>query len=602
MIPTTVPLEKPDSEPFLGVERSLGGRRWYGRGGDERLALTLSQRLGLPEIIGRLLAARGVGIEDADSFLSPTLKNSLPDPSSFKDMDKAAARLAQAVMAGEKIGIFGDYDVDGATSSALLNRYFTALGLPPRIYIPDRMKEGYGPNAAALLRLKGEGVSLVVTVDCGATAHEPLQAAADAGLDIVVCDHHVGEPRLPPAVAVVNPNRFDEETPHRNLAAVGVAFMMAVATNRALRQQGWFASSERREPNLLQWLDIVALGTVCDVVPLTGVNRALVAQGLTVLRQRRNAGLVALSDIAGVKETPDAFHLGYILGPRVNAGGRVGEAGMGSRLLACDDPGEAAAMAATLHGFNDERRAIEAQVLEEAIAQVEAGDAACDHLVFAAGEGWHPGVIGIVASRLKERYNRPACVVAIDEDGVSKGSGRSMPGIALGDIVIAARQAGLLMNGGGHAMAAGFTAEAARLEELRAFLAARIRDGAGEGRLVPTMGMDGALDVLGATVELVQTVARLGPFGAGNSEPRFTISPARIAKADLVGENHVRLILTGPSGGRLKAIAFRCAETEMGQTLLSHAGRFFHIAGHLRLDTWQGNEGVQLVIDDVAIC
>ncbi len=587
---------------FLGVERSLGGRRWMQRGGGAadaaRLGLALAQRLDLPEIIGRLLAQRGVGIEDAERFLTPTLRDFLPDPSSFLDMDTAADRLARAVRDGERIAIFGDYDVDGATSSALLHRFFSAVGAPPLIYIPDRMAEGYGPNAPALLSLKQQGARVVITVDCGATAHDPLAAAAEAGLDVIVCDHHVGEPRLPPAHAVVNPNRLDEPTEHRHLAAVGVAFLLAVAVNRALRASGWYGK-DRAEPNLLSWLDIVALGTVADVVPLHGVNRALVAQGLQVMRKRQNVGIAALADVAGVKEAVDSYHLGYILGPRVNAGGRVGRSDLGARLLSCDDPEEARALALELHRYNDERRAIEQMVLQDAIEQVER-DGAHEHLVFAAGQGWHPGVIGIVAARLKERYNRPACVVAVDDAGIGKGSGRSVPGVGLGEAVIAARQAGLLINGGGHAMAAGFTVAADQRDALAAFLAERIGHQLAGGALVPTLTLDGVLEPQAATADLVATLARLGPFGQGNSEPRFAITPARIVKADVVGDSHVRCILTGPAGGRLKAIAFRALDSDLGPALLAHNGAAFHIAGHLRLDTWQGNEQAQLMIDDAA--
>src|SRR5579872_7478848 len=379
-------------------------------------------------------------------------------------------------MGGETIAIFGDYDVDGATSAALLQRFLTACGAHVLVYIPDRQSEGYGPNAPALLRLKERGAKVVVTVDCGATAHAPLSEAAAAGLDVIVADHHVGEPTLPPAFAVVNPNRFDETSPHGVLAAVGVSFLLAIAVNRALKQRNWFA--DRAPPDLLQWLDLVALGTICDVVPLTGVNRALVAQGLKVLRRRSNPGLAALADVAGVGERLDAYHAGFILGPRVNAGGRVGRADFGVRLLASDDPGEVKGLAGHLHAYNAERRDIEARVLAQAIDQVE-GLGAPAPILFVAGEGWHAGVIGIVASRLRERYNRPACVVAV-ADGIGKGSGRSVPGLALGDAVIAARQAGLLINGGGHAMAAGFTVARDRLLPLRDFLAARVTEVLGE--------------------------------------------------------------------------------------------------------------------------
>ena len=413
---------------FLGVERSLTGRRWQMRPGDARLAATLSQRFALPEVIGRVLAARGIGLDEAPDFLAPTLKALLPDPSHLKDMDRAAERVARAVMAGEPIGIFGDYDVDGATSSALLATALGAAGGRSEIHIPDRLAEGYGPNLPALLALKAKGCGVVVTVDCGTTAFDPLEAAAAAGLDVVVVDHHEAEAGLPRAYAVVNPNRLDEDSPHGHLAAVGVAFLLAVAVCRSLRQAGWFAG--RPEPDLKRVLDLVALGTVCDVVPLAGVNRALVTQGLKVMARRGNVGLAALADVAGVREAPDAYHLGYVLGPRVNAGGRVGEAALGSRLLCCEDPAAAADMARRLDGYNKERQEIEAAVLLEAIEQVESRPDDGLPLVLAAGEGWHPGVIGIVAGRLKERYGRPACVVAFDGE-TGKGSGRSITGLDL---------------------------------------------------------------------------------------------------------------------------------------------------------------------------
>ncbi|MGE5504957.1 MAG: single-stranded-DNA-specific exonuclease RecJ [Actinomycetota bacterium] len=577
---------------FLGVERSLTGRRWQVRSGDERTALALSQRLALPEVVGRVLAARGIGLDEAERFLDPTLRDLLPDPSHLKDMDAAADRIAAAVEDGETIGIFGDYDVDGATSSALLNNVLTACGAKVRVYIPDRVREGYGPNAPALLKLKNEGVSVVVTVDCGTTAFAALEAAADAGLDMIVVDHHAGEATQPAALAVVNPNRIDETSPHGHLAAVGVAFLLAVAVNRTLKARG------RRVPDLMQWLDLVALGTVCDVVPLVGVNRALVAQGLKVMARRGNVGLAALADVAGVKERPDAYHLGYVLGPRVNAGGRVGEAELGTRLLSTDDPAEAAEIARRLDGYNKDRQDIEAAVLLDAIEQVEGRPDDGLPLLLAAGENWHPGVIGIVAGRLKERYNRPACVVAL-EGGVGKGSGRSVAGLDLGAAVIAARQAGILQAGGGHAMAAGFTVARERLAEFRTFLAERLQAQLA-GELVPVLELDGALDAAGATVPLVETLKQLGPFGAGNAEPRFAVAGARVVKADVVGSGHVRCILAGAGGSRLKAIAFRAADEELGHALLSSAGAAFHLAGTLRLDSWQGNTSVQLVIEDGA--
>jgi len=565
----------------------------------ERQALALSQRLGLPDAVARVLAARGVDTDQAPGFLAPTLREHLPDPAHLLGMAAAVERLVRAVQKDELVAIFGDYDVDGATSSALLQRFLTALGARVRVYIPDRMVEGYGPNLPALSRLKDEGASLVITVDCGITAHEPLAGAATIGLDVIVVDHHVAEPALPTAVAIINPNRLDETSPHRQLAAVGVAFLLAVAVNRRMRELKWFDGTDRTPPDLLRWLDLVALGTVCDVVPLIGVNRALVAQGIKVLAQRGNPGLVALADAAGLDSTPGAYHLGFILGPRVNAGGRVGRAEYGARLLASEDPDEAKRLAGELNRFNEERRAIEAAVLDQAIAVVEAEDRRDTSLVFVAGEGWHPGVIGIVASRLRERYNRPACVVALDR-GIGKGSGRSVSGVALGPAVIAARQAGLLVNGGGHAMAAGFTVEAGQIRPLRQFLSARIADQLAGAPLVPMLGLDGVVEPRAATADLVAALAKIGPFGPGNAEPRFALPAVRVMKADVVGTDHVRCFIAGGDGARLKAIAFRALDGPLGRALLQSGGLAMHIAGHLRADDWQGRAGVQLLIDDAA--
>src|SRR5277367_6386777 len=484
----------------LGVGQSICGRRWRWRGGDAQAGQEIAERLALPEIVGRLLAQRGIDLDHAPGFLQPRLREQLPNPSHLRDMDAAAARLVRAVRDDETIAIFGDYDVDGATSAALLARFFAAVGTRTRIYVPDRLREGYGPNSAALLRLRAEGVGVVFTVDCGTTAHLPLAAAAESGLDIIVVDHHVAEPLLPRAAALINPNRLDEESPHGSLAAVGVAFLLVVAVNRALRRAGWYQSG-RTEPDLLGWLDLVALGTVCDVVPLTGLNRALVAQGIRVARRSANPGMAALAAIAGLKEPVDAYHLGFVLGPRVNAGGRVGESDLGARLLATDDPDQAAELAARLDAHNRERRDIEARTLTAAIAMVEAAPQA-PVLTFAAAADWHPGVIGIVAARLKERYERPALVVAI-ADGIGRGSGRSIPGLPLGPAVIAARQAGLLINGGGHAMAAGFTVAADKLAALREFLVERLGNGLDRECLVPELVVDGALSAAAAQSELI---------------------------------------------------------------------------------------------------
>ena len=584
---------------MLGVERSVCGRRWRLRGGDDQVGQAIAERLALPEILGRLLAQRGVDLDHAPGFLAPRLRDQLPDPSHLRDMEAAAARLVRAVRAGETIAIFGDYDVDGATSAALLTRFFAAAGAPTRIYVPDRLREGYGPSTPALLGLRDEGLQVVVTVDCGTTAHQPLADAAAAGLEVIVIDHHVAEPLLPRATAIVNPNRLDETSPHGGLAAVGVAFLLVVAVNRALRQAGWYSGADRAEPDLLGWLDLVALGTVCDVVPLAGLNRALVAQGIKVARRNANPGLAALAVVAGVNEPLDAYHLGFVIGPRVNAGGRVGAADLGARLLATDDPDLAAELAGRLDVHNRERRDIEARTLEAAIAMVE-GAAQSPVLVFAAAENWHPGVIGIVAARLKERYERPACVVAL-ADGIGKGSGRSITGLPLGPAVIAARQAGLLINGGGHAMAAGFTVAAENLDALREFLAQRLGDGLDREQLVPELRIDGVLSIAAAQCELIDHIAKLAPFGAANPEPRFVFPGVRVVHAEPVGSGHLRCTLADPLDQvRLRAIAFRVAGTPLGQFLAETRGAAIHVAGHLRRDSWRGGDAVQLAIDDAA--
>lgn len=584
----------------LEVMRSLSERTWRQRPAEDRVALALSQRLGVPDIVGRVLAGRGVGIDEGEGFLNPTLKSALPDPSRLRDMDKAADRLADAVSGGERVAVFGDYDVDGATSAALLRRYFAAIGVDLTVYIPDRQKEGYGPNAPALLALREQGIAVVVTVDCGIAAFEPLQRAADAGLDVIVVDHHQAEPRLPTACAVVNPNRLDDDSGLGQLAAVGVSFLLVVALNRALRQRGWFTDpGRRREPNLLQWLDLVALGTVCDVVPLTGLNRVLVAQGLKVAAARSNPGLAALSDLANMDQRPGTYHLGFVFGPRLNAGGRVGNSHLGAKLLSTDDMDEARAIAAKLDEFNMQRREIEAAIQTQAMDRVEADGGGGKPLLFLSDRRWHQGVIGIVASRLKDRFRRPTIVIAIEGD-VGRGSGRSVPGVDLGAAVTAAKQAGLLLAGGGHAMAAGLTVAVDKLAELEVFLTARVAPAMAGQPQRHEISLDGVLTVSGASRDLFDTLEGAGPYGAGHPEPRFAIANAEVVKADLVGQNHVRLVMAGPRGGRLKGIAFGVADSPLGQALLSARGRALHVAGHLRADDWQGRRGVQLFIEDAA--
>ncbi len=582
--------------PVLGVERSATGRRWIWRQGDARTGLGIAQRLGLPELVGRLLAARGVGLDDAASFLEPTLRALMPDPSTLRDMDVAAARLADAVRRGESVAVFGDYDVDGACSGALMVRLLRELGCRVTHYVPDRLNEGYGPNPAAISTLCDRGATLIVTVDCGIAAEAAL-AVAHNRADVVILDHHKAEGPVPRVRAAVNPNRLDCDSGLRTLCAAGVAFLAAVATLRELRRRGHFAATA--EPDLRGYLDLVALATVCDVMPLTGLNRALVTQGLKVMARRDRAGIAALLEVAQAKDSPSAHTLGFLLGPRINASGRIHEADLGLRLLVEDDPVEARVMAETLDAVNKRRQEVEADVLTAAFeaAQIQADRG--HPVILVSGEGWHPGVVGIVAGRIKEKFNRPACVAGLAA-GLAKGSGRSVPGIDLGAAIIAARQAGLLETGGGHAMAAGFSFLAGRGAEVHAFLDERLS----HASALPSaadLPVEGSLAVPAATVAMAQDISRLAPFGAGNDEPVFALGRARVVRADRVGKegNTVRAFLEGEGGGgRLKAICFRAKDGPLAQALLG--GGHLHLAGHLRAESWNDNLSVSLHVVDAA--
>ena len=593
------------SQSVLGVERSLSGKTWRWRGGNMDLSGTSTQGPGgLDDIVTQLLLSRGVDRDDLARHRTPSLRAFLPDPSEFRDMDAAAERLAQAVLTGETVTVYGDYDVDGATSAALLILLLRSLGRDAHYYIPDRLLEGYGPSGEALVRIAGDGSSLIVTVDCGAMAHEALAMAHDAGVDVIVVDHHKCSAELPRAAALVNPNRLDEgviAAAHGHLAAVGVAFLLAVATVRALRRRDWFKAQGRSEPDLFSLLDLVALGTVADVAALHGLNRAMVAQGLKVMAKRENIGMAALIDASRLSRAPTCSDLGFALGPRINAGGRVGESTLGVRLLTTRDPDEAREIAAQLSRLNDERRAIEQIVQEEAEAQI-----ASQHnraVLVLAGRDWHPGVIGIVAGRIKEKTGKPALVIALNanEAGHGKGSGRSISGVDLGAAIIAAREEGLLIAGGGHAMAAGITVSPDKLGALCDWLDARLGRAvadAGEGR---ALLLDLALAPAGLTPELVATLDDAGPFGMGWPGPKVAVGPVRLVKAEVVGTDHVRVIASGPDGGRIKAIAFRSAESDMGQALLHAAqGRRLWLAGRAKIDDWGARPQAELILDDAA--
>ena len=558
----------------------------------------IAQRAGVPEIVGRLLAARGIGVEQAADFLDPTLRALLPDPSRLTDMDAAAERLADAAQRGETVGVFGDYDVDGAASAALMTTLLRALGCPVVTHVPDRMTEGYGPNAPALRGLVAHGARLIVCVDCGTAAADAL-AALEGQAEAIVLDHHKAEGPPPPIRATVNPNRLDDASGCGLMCAAAVAFLTAVATVRCLRRRGFFAA--RAEPDLMALLDLVALATVCDVMPLTGVNRALVAQGLKVMARRARPGIAALLAVAQKNGVPTAMTCGFALGPRINAAGRIAEADLGLRLLLCADPTEAAALAERLDAVNRQRQEVEATILDaafrEAGAQAEAGRAA----LVVGGAGWHPGVVGIVAGRIKEKFNRPSCVAGI-ADGVAKGSGRSVPGIDLGAAVIAARQAGLLATGGGHAMAAGFSLPASGLAAFAAFLDERLAAAASLPAAADLV-VEGALAVSGATAELAAQVGRLAPFGAGNEEPIFVLRHARVVRADRVGREGtvIRSFIEGEGGGpRLKAMLFRARDGALAERLMGRDGVPLHLAGQLRLEEWNGTTSVGFAIVDAA--
>ena len=574
----------------LGVERSILGQPW-------RWRATAADNLAPHDLVTQLLLARGCTPEALDDHRSPSIRAFMPDPSIFRDMDAAADRLADAVERGESIAIFGDYDVDGATSAALVILLLRALGLEARGYIPDRLLEGYGPTAAAMTRLAHEGASLIVTVDCGAQAFDALAAARAAPVDVIVVDHHQCASELPLAHAVVNPNRLDEGegAAHGHLAAVGVAFLLGAALVRTLRSRGFFAA--RPEPKLLDLLDLVALGTVADVAQLRGLNRAFVSQGLKVMAARRNIGLAALIEAARLTRAPTATDLGFALGPRINAGGRVGQADLGLRLLTTRDPAEARRIAAELDRLNEERRAIEAAVQAEAEASYASGR----RVTVVAGQAWHPGVIGIVAGRLKEKLGQPAIVIAIDEAGVGKGSGRSIPSVDLGQAVLAAKEAGLLMAGGGHAMAAGLTIAAEQVPAFADFLEDLLGDRVTAAVADRALLVDSVHAPGGVTPDLVTAMETGGPYGMGWPSPRVAIGPVRPVKVDVVGNGHVRAIVAGDDGRSLKAMAFRAADTPLGVALLGAAShRRLWLAGRAKIDDWAQRPTAELHIDDAA--
>ncbi len=581
-------------EAAFGVARSFSGRRWLLKPVDAELESTLLREL--PPVVARLLALRGVTLAQAADYLAPRLKKLLPDPSVLKDMDVAVARAAKALTAGERIAVFGDYDVDGSTSAALLSDFLTALGAPPRVYIPDRMTEGYGPSPTAMRALHVEGASLVITVDCGAAAMAALQEAKNLGLDVVVLDHHRVE-ASPPAVAHVNPNQPGDTSNLGHLCAAGVTFLFLVALNRHLRESKFYEERGIAEPDLRQFLDLVGLATVCDVVPLEGINRAFVRFGLGQLGALSRPGLAALAGIAGAKPPFTPYTFGFLLGPRINAGGRVGRSSLGVDLLTARDADKANDFAAQLDLHNKERQAIEKLILEEAAAMAAAQANA--PFILVSGEGWHPGVVGIVASRLRERFSKPAFVAGFEGE-MGRGSVRSIPGIDVGQIIRAASEAKVIEYGGGHGMAAGFSLMAPQLEPFRRFVEAQFAGAGAALDAVYDLYLDAVSSPAGANIALAQEIASAGPFGASNPEPLLVLPDARVAYADVVGKSHVKLRLAGGDGTVLDAIAFRAAQSPLGEGLLASRGKRVHAVGRLRQDDWNGRIRVQLEVEDAA--
>lgn len=591
----------PVPRAFLGVERSVTGRRWISRADQaaQNRALAMTQIHNIPELVARVLAGRGVGVDEAPGFLDPTLRSLMPDPSKLTDCEAAAERLAEAVMKGEKVAVFGDYDVDGAASSALMFRFLRHFGVTAEIYIPDRIFEGYGPNPAAIGQLIERGAELIVTVDCGSTSHESLAVAAERGVPVLVIDHHQVGQELPVCFALVNPNREDDLSGQGHLCAAGVVYLVLVATLRRLRQ---LAHQMAASMDLLSLLDLVALATVCDVVPLKGLNRAYVVKGLIAARHQQNAGLAALLKVAGIGGPVTPYHFGFLVGPRINAGGRIGDAALGSRLLTIDDAAGAEEIAQRLDELNRERQAMETVMLAEAEAEAlaEYGSAEGAGVVVTARENWHPGIVGLLAARLKERFQRPAFAIAFDPSGKGTGSGRSINGFDLGRMVRAAVDEGLLVKGGGHAMAAGLTLERSKLGALRAFFEEAAGRQVSELVAGQTMKIDGALGASGATIELVDRLETAGPYGSGHPQPVFALPAHRVRDARPVGTTHVKVVLEGQDGSRLDCIAFRVADTDLGSLLLASRGNLLHVAGSLSADQWQGSKRVQLRITDAA--
>jgi single-stranded-DNA-specific exonuclease len=588
--------------------KSISNYKWLESNFDSRKADFIKQKYNLSPTISKILSGKNLEIDEIPHFLEPTIKYSLPNPFDLLDMEIACDKIIESIKENKKITIFGDYDVDGATSSALLKRFFAAIGVTIDIYIPDRILEGYGPNKEALLKLKSSGTDLVITVDCGTVSFEPFEEASKAGLDIIVIDHHIGATEKPKALAIINPNRIDEKFPHKNIAAVAVCYLMIIALNKKLREANFYKDNNLKEPNLLSLLDLVALGTVCDVMPLNGLNRAFVTQGLKIMKQRKNIGLKELADIAGIDQELRAYHLGFILGPRINAGGRVGKSSLGAELLSSNDLNIVKNNANLLDQFNKSRKDIEAKMLMEADEQIISEKLYNDPVIIASSNSWHQGVIGIISSRIKEKYNKPTAIIAIDNDNIGKASCRSIENIDFGSAIVKAKLQDILIAGGGHKMAAGFSINMAKITELKDFFKSELAEDIEKYSKERVFYYDDILDINSANLSLVEKLKLLEPFGTGNRKPKFIIEGLNIIKADLIGanKNHIKCIFSAKNlagfAGNLSAIAFNIEESKMAEILLTkNKGKKLAIAGTLDVNSWMGVDNLQLVIEDLLL-
>ncbi len=584
----------------MNIEKSLLGRKWIEKKRDPAITEKIIERYNVPDILASIMTARGITLETVDAFLNPKLKSSLPNPFDFKDMEKGVDRIIEAIKHQEKIAIFGDYDVDGITSSSVLYSFLTDIGIENiELYIPDREDDGYGPNKKVFRGFKEKGVNLVITVDCGITAFDVLEDAKSIGLDVIVIDHHEAEAKLPPAAAVIDPKRLDEDTIHTYYAAVGVVFLFIVGLNKKLREAKFYQNVA--EPNMMKYLDLVALGTVCDVVPLVHSNRAYVHTGLQIINQRNNIGLKKLADVSGIKTKVDSFHLGYILGPRINAGGRVGKAETGAKLLLAKDDVSAEVLAEKLNNFNITRKDIEHEILMEALDQLEPIIDDEKHLIFLAEKNWHTGVMGIIAGRLKEKYNLPVCIGTIDEDGWINGSGRSVEGVDLGRAIINAKEKGILKEGGGHSMAAGFTCHVDNKEDFARFIRENIKSQVGDKGIQKQVPVDAVIDTGAVNIRLAEQLEQLMPYGMCNEEPTFILMNARLSKAQNFGKGHIRCFFQGSNGKSINVVAFNMSDTSIGRTLNDHLGEVFHLLGKVRINNWQGKKSIQFFLEDAVL-